>query len=119
MVYASSTRALAALECIVHVDLAIAPADLRTVTLDVPDALSSEEIGAADLPPGWERFPAPTALAEIGSAWIAELRSAVLFVPSAVVAEERNILLNPLHPEFTQVRVLEIRALKLDPRILD
>jgi RES domain-containing protein len=58
---------------------------------------------AAVLPAGWNGYPAPPRLRELGDAWIADRKSAVLEVPSAVVPTEKNYLLNPGHPDFAVI----------------
>lgn len=118
MVYASSSRALATLEYVVHVDPALVPLTVRVVTLEIPDGADGEEIAASDLPSTWRRYPAPAGLADIGTRWLRDCRTLTLRVPSAVVPEEWNILLNPLHPEMKRVRVSNVTPYRLDQRML-
>ena len=118
VVYTSATLSLAVLELLVHVDVAMVPAELVTVLADVPDALRIEQVDIDRLPRGWHRYPAPEALAEIGTRWARELRTPILSVPSAIVPHERNYLLNPLHPDHRRVRVGRVERFMLDPRIV-
>jgi RES domain-containing protein len=58
-------------------------------------------VDRAALPARWRRDPPPAELAFVGDAWIRERRSPVLAVPSAIVDEELNYLLNPRHTHFS------------------
>lgn len=118
IVYAASSAALAALEVLVHVDPLDAPDDLRLLTLEFPDDLRIEQIETAALPVRWASVPAPDELALLGTEWLASRRSAALRVPSAVIPFECNLLLNPLHPAITQVRIADDQPFSFDPRLL-
>ncbi len=118
IVYASSTLSLAALELLVHVDRDLLPSDLVQIEFDLPDDLPMERIEGGSLPSNWRRYPAPAALQRIGAGWIEAGKTAVLRVPSAVIPDEDNFLLNPAHPAINK-RITPIgrRAFVLDPRL--
>ena len=116
VVYLSSSFPLAVLEYLVHVDASLAPTDLVSLEVDVPDSTSQERVELKDLPPGWNAGP-HRACVERGDAWIRENRSSLLFVPSAVAPKDFNVLLNPAHPEAVGITVL-VDPLVLDPRLL-
>ena len=118
IVYTASSAALAALELLVHVDPLTAPADLRLLAIELPDDLSIEVLEPITLPEGWHSVPAPAALQTLGSSWLTSGRTAALNVPSAVIKVERNILLNPRHPEVQRVRILSDKAFSFDTRLL-
>jgi RES domain-containing protein len=116
VVYTAQSQALAALELLVHLE---SPELLRHyVALEVqfPGELM-EEVDHARLPKNWSAYPPPVRLQEIGDAWIAERRSVVLRVPSAVVPAESNYLLNPAHPDFTRLPIGEPAPFRFDPRL--
>lgn len=119
IVYTASSAALAALEVLVHVDPLDAPDDLRLLTIELPDDFGVERVDAADLPAHWTAVPAPDELAALGSDWLMSRRSAALSVPSAVIPIERNLLLNPRHPDIARVRVVDDAPFTFDPRLLD
>lgn len=98
---------LAALELFVHVDIDIAPTRLIAIAADIPEDLETETVDAGKLPKNWRTYPAPEALKNLGTAWAARRTTAILKVPSAVIPEEHNNLLNPRHPNFSQIRVHE------------
>jgi len=105
VLYTAETRSLAIMEVLVHLTSEELPADMYLLTLNVPDASSRTELTVADMPPDWRRtgLLQPTAL--LGHAWLKSGTTLVLRVPSVVVPQEHNLLLNPAHPEFTQVKL--------------
>lgn len=108
LLYTAESRSLAVVEFLVHVPIALAPDDLRIARLALPRDAEADELKPDRLPPGWNRYPAPVALADMGSDWARANKKLILKVPSAVVAGERNILLNPAHKLFPKVKVLDV-----------
>lgn len=117
MVYTSATLSLAALEYLVNVGIDEAPGDLISMSADIPDSVSRKRLAFGDLPANWRTYPTPERLAAIGSAWAASLESAVLVVPSAVIPEEMNWLLNPRHPDAGRIVIEKKAAFRFDPRL--
>jgi len=95
------------------------PDDLVAVPADIPRRAIErlEHLPGVRLPRNWRAYPAPAALADLGTAWVQAARRAVLSIPSAVIPTERNYLINPLHPHFNQVLVGKAEAFSLDPRM--
>ena len=118
VVYTSENRALAALELFVHLNRAVIPPDLSLVSIKVPDRASKRELTLTELPRNWRSFPAPPELAEIGASWIRSKESLLLRVPSVIMPPEKNVLINPAHPEMIKVRVLEVEVYSLDKRLV-
>ena len=118
ILYTACSPALAALEVLVHVDPLLAPTDLRLLAIEVPADLSLESLEPDTLPPGWAEVPAPRALQALGDAWLRQQRTAALCVPSAVIRTERNILLNPRHPEVQRISIISDEAFSFDTRLL-
>ena len=117
VVYTSGSLSLAALELFVHVDIDIVPPNLVAIQAEVPDTLTIETVKIANLPRDWRRYPAPEALKDIGTAWAATGSTAFLAVPSAVIPEERNYLLNPAHRDFKRIRIHKPVPFRFDPRM--
>lgn len=118
VVYASSTLALAALEYLAHVDVEDVPDDLVAMAIEVPDDAGQESVFDIDLPADWARLPDHPACNEVGNRWVAEGAALVLSVPSAIVPEERNLLINPAHPRAGDVKVVSTRPFAFDPRLV-
>jgi RES domain-containing protein len=108
---------LAALELFVHVDIDITPVDLMAIQADVPDSLTIEAIKIESLPKNWRRYPAPETLKDIGTAWTAKTSTVILAVPSVMIPEERNYLLNPAHRDFKRIRIHKPTPFRFDPRM--
>ena len=117
VVYASESLALAALEVLVHADRPVLPADLVQVEIDVPDTLKISRVEIKALPRNWQSYPAPAALQRLGDAWLAAGSTAVLWVPSAVIPEESNLILNPEHREARKIRIVTTRGFTWDSRL--
>lgn len=105
--YAASTAALCVLEVRVHLDLpfALIPADYVLVTIDLT-GLRIERLADAPVDP-----------VTFGDGWLRERRTPVLDVPSVIVPETSNLLLNPSHPEATEARVDGMRSFLFDERL--
>jgi RES domain-containing protein len=116
VIYAGRTVAIAALERFVHL-AGVVPPDLVLVAIELPERGSVEAPALADLPADWHAVPIRPASMDLGTAWAREARSLVLHVPSAVVPEEGNAVLNPAHPEFAAVRMSIRRDFHYDPRM--
>ncbi|MBN2352683.1 MAG: RES family NAD+ phosphorylase [Spirochaetales bacterium] len=117
LLYASESRSLAVVEFLVHVPIALAPDDVRIARLALPADAEADELTPDRLPAGWDRYPAPEALADLGSAWALKNKRLVLKVPSTVVAGERNCLVNPAHKLFPKVRILDVEPFEASGRI--
>jgi RES domain-containing protein len=117
VVYASSSLSLAVLELLVQTGAQVVPTALRSVRIDIPESVSIRDLPPDGLPASWRDYPAPSSLQVIGSEWIETGSTAVLSVPSAVVPEEKNYLLNPGHPDSEKVSVQSISEMDLDLRL--
>lgn len=116
VVYLSEHLSLATLEVLVHARV-WAPVRRLTALRVEYDPDSTEIVDRRELPQTWWQSPAPPELASLGSRWARERHSLSLVVPSAVVPQEHNILLNPDHPAFHSVRVVERFLFALDSRL--
>jgi RES domain-containing protein len=115
IVYAAGSLALASLEFFVGLD-ARPSGELVGVPAELPDELI-EKLDQYTLPEGWMRTPPPSQARQIGTEWIASGRSAVLAVPSELVPHESNYLLNPVHPEFQNIRIFAPEPFSYDERM--
>lgn len=118
IVYCSESPAAALLEILVHfeIDVRELPTRYRLLKLDAPDDLVVEVVAPADLPADWlERTDLTRAS---GDRWLQASRSALLRVPSAVVPETFNVLLNPGHRQAAYVTVAKVTDHAIDPRLV-
>ena len=118
MLYTASTRALACLENMVH-RRSIGTDDLFGVTLiEIPDDLKIKKIDKGELPVNWQKYINYTSCQAIGDKWLKENRTTILQVPSAIITEEYNYLLNPQHPDFSRIKVHSTEKFTFDERLL-
>lgn len=109
VIYTGQTITIAALERPVHI-AGVVPADLVLVRVKLPDGYSSETPAIGSLPADWGALrPGPGSM-RFGTRWAQEHRSLVLYVPSAIIPEDTNGVLNPNHPEFGGVEMTIERA---------
>ena len=118
VVYAASHLSLAALEYLVHVDPDDAPDDLVALRLDTPEWATALILASASLPAGWRHAPSPPECHEIGDRWARNGQHLLLRVPSVLVPEESNLLVNPMHRDAPLVHVSGSRPFSFDPRLL-
>jgi len=114
-IYTAATRSLAALEVLVH--FAVLPLDFVLTEIAIPDDVPVLSIEDSMLPEGWADAVSFSATQAIGAEWVSEGRYGVLSVPSSVVREERNYVLNPKHPDFQKMRFSAPRPFRFDPRL--
>jgi RES domain-containing protein len=90
----------------------------RLITLDIPDD-SVAVVPPASLPVGWDALPAGAVSQAVGENWLRSGRMLALRVPSVLIPEESNLLLNPQAARFDEARIVEEREFRLDLRFQD
>ena len=119
VLYCSSSIALAALETIVHLSQGALPLDRFLARVTIPDKLwqARETLTLAAAPVAWDALPAGPASKRYGDEWLDQSRSAVLEIPSIVVPEEYNVLLNPNHARASGLAATVMRPWRYDLRL--
>lgn len=119
MVYAVTSIALATLETLAHLGDTIAIRNAFLVKLVVPAAVWKlrEQVEIASLDVTWVAEPAGPATLNVGDAWLAAGTAPLLMVPSVIVPEEWNVLINPAHPAAARIRASVLRQYVYDPRL--
>jgi len=92
------------------------PASYKLLKIEIPDAISREEVASSNLPNDWKQRPEVTR--RIGDEWLASVRTALLMVPCVIVPETRNILINPEHPGSSKIRIVETFSNPIDQRLI-
>lgn len=117
MVYTSSSRALAALEMLVHLPTPLSRAKpYKIIEIAVPAGLV-DHYPASALPSGWRSSPPSKITMEIGDDWLSHGNRPALLIPSALIPEESNLLLNPAHPDFSKIQLSSPADFSFDSRI--
>lgn len=114
VIYASEYRSLAVLEYRANNPLPIQ--DLMMLALNVPDT-SMQEITIDSLPESWQKYSYESPVAHLGDEWLTQQTSLMLKVPSAIVPEEFNVLINPLHPLMSEVQIEALLPFLIDSRM--
>lgn len=115
MLYCALSESLAMLELRVHSPHPY-PRTRWKFAIEVPDdALTS--VPVEELPRGWDKLPAEPQSKRFGDSWVAGCSSLGLLVPSVVAAEEKNLMLNPSHPSYREIRVSSKQRVMLDKRL--
>ncbi len=115
MLYAASHISLAALEILVHNANGIFLPKYVLLTLELPDLKSAKAINPDQLKKDWYRDMSYTQM--VGMDF---LQSELLYmaVPSVVIQQEHNYIINPLHVKFGEVKVVNISPFDWDKRLL-
>ena len=116
MVYTAGSTSLATLELLVHLNTSVLP-PYSICPVDFDDSLI-EILDPATLPRDWRQSPPPNSLQTIGDDWISRGSSVVLRVPSAVIENENNYLINPAHKDFRKLVIGSMEVFDLDPRLI-
>lgn len=103
VIYASESRALASLELVVHRSAIIQSEFYKVMVIEIPTENQEmvREIQLSDLPPNWNTLQSYPRLQEIGSEWFEKRESLILKVPSAVIPQEHNFVINTKHDSFS------------------
>ncbi|WP_103029913.1 RES family NAD+ phosphorylase [Salinibacter altiplanensis] len=116
IVYTSESISLATLELLAKAGgrQRLSGCVVLPVTFEENQVIAYDE---EDLPGSWDDRPYGPASQQVSDEWIRSEESLVLRVPSVVVPEEHNYLINPEHSEFEELEIGEPRPLDVDPRL--
>ena len=117
VVYVSDSLALAALEIIVHASFYQALKDYVSIKVLFPKTLVIDVTDIGSLPKDWRADPPPAGMKEIGKKWYTGQATAVLKVPSAIIPNESNYILNPRHPDFKKITIDQPAPFEFDQRL--
>jgi len=115
VIYAAETASLAALEVLEH--YSALPKDHMLTEIQIPGAMTILRWEEDVLPPGWNsEVPTPDTQ-DLGEMWVREGRYAILSVPSSIIPRERNLIINPAHPDFSAIGFQPSLRFQFDPRL--
>ena len=97
-------------------DRDLIPATYRLLRVVVSETVAMDRIGTDTLAPDWRTRPASTST--VGNKWLDQSATALLQVPSVIVPDGKNFLLNPAHPDAAKFAILEVVNAPFDPRLL-
>lgn len=117
VIYTATTRALACLENLVHRSGEGLHSRFKVIEIEIADDVSIRKVDSDELPAEWYKTEHYPECRQIGDRWIEEENSLLLQVPSSIIREETNVLINPHHPEFKEVSISEIKEFRFDERL--
>jgi len=117
MLYTSSSRALAMAECLVHLYTDILP-PMMMMIIYIPDQIEVVEVKQNILKNNWDEFPPKFETRHFGDQFLDEKKYLLMKVPSAVVQGDFNILCNPLHIQFAEIKIVDTEIFRFDRRLL-
>jgi len=118
VVYASEHLAMAAQERFVHLPRPL-PHSSRFVKFRLNfGRLAITRMLESNLPPDWRTEPLSVSTQAMGDGWVASASSAILAVPSVLIPEETNFVLNPGHPDFARIEISPAEPFAFDPRLI-
>ena len=120
MVYASTSISLAAWETRAHLGRAgvALPYNRYLVRIDIPDHVWAARVHRpVTLQVGWDAIPEGMVSRSLGSSWLVGGSSAVFVVPSVIIDEEDNVLINPAHPDAAEITAWKVRKFVYDHRV--
>lgn len=117
MVYMASSLSLAVLEVLVHLPPSIFPTNFCLAEFDLPEnsILTADN---ASLPADWQDISPPIALKQLGDAFLKQNKYLLMKVPSVIVPQEFNYLLNPLHADAAKIKLVEKKPFSFDTRLV-
>lgn len=115
LLYTSQSRALSCLEVAVHLPLGRIPNNYFIISLEIPKNTTIIEV--SNLPKNWNSIPFLSSTQLIGDHFLKKNNALVLKVPSVVISDEFNYLINPQHPDFKKIKIIEKNRFVFDPRL--
>ncbi len=117
MIYTSATRALCTVEIAANLSLGLVPPNYKLITLEFPSK-SVYALPSKQYPKNWSAFPHLDATQNLGNKFILEAEHLILKVESALVQDEYNYLINPMHKDFAKVELKQVEDYRFSKRLL-
>jgi RES domain-containing protein len=117
VLYTATNISLAVLETYVHIKLDGLPLNRYLVRFDVPDAVWQNAHDCKNPPVGWDAVPEGMVSLDEGDNWLKQNTTALMIVPSVIVPDEFNVLVNPAHPDMSQISVVKVKKWQYDRRM--
>lgn len=119
MIYTAENKSLACLENLVHRQGIGSDEMFSVMTIKILKSIKIEELTFKDLPKGWDALDEEAHLLcrKIGDEWIKKGSACALFVPSAIIKGERNLIINPNHKDFEKILLDKVEPFAFDKRL--
>ncbi len=119
VIYTAESLSLAALEIIVHLEREQL---LYKRFVKIPVTFEPSQVfplSRTKLPKDWDSLPPSESTQKMGQKWIEQAKHAILKIPSTVIREEHNFLINPAHPDFSAIEIGEPQRFEFDERLIE
>ena len=117
VIYTAENRSLACLENLVHRGGLGDNRLFKILSIPIPVSIKINEVTQKQLPKDWQKYSNYSLCQKIGDQWIENLSSLILKVPSSIVPQEYNFLINPLHKEFERIKIVSVEDFIFDGRL--
>jgi RES domain-containing protein len=117
VIYTAGSRALACLENVVHRTSRGLQDQFKTLIIKIPESIKILVIEKNTLAADWQQYLRIPNTQELGMKWVQGGSSAVLQVPSVIIPEEHNYVLNPAHKDFARIKLIGAEPFDFDDRI--
>ncbi|MBU1101975.1 MAG: RES family NAD+ phosphorylase [Bacteroidetes bacterium] len=117
IIYTASSRALACLENVVHRSGEGLNSLFKVIVIHIPDELKKGIVDLQSLSEEWYKFERYSECRLIGNEWYRKSECAILEVPSAIIPNEKNYLINTDHSDFCKIHIISREDFRFDPRI--
>jgi RES domain-containing protein len=119
VIYGSFNLSLYVLETFAHLHplLRVNLPEMTAVRIDIPDGASRLEIDRSDLPADLSSDQAEQRCRELGDGWLAAEEHLICTVPSVIVPQERNVVINPAHRLMFDVKIVSTERFHFDARL--
>lgn len=118
MLYTAGNSSLAILEKLVHIPPYVFPKDLKIIVLEFPDTMTIGSLTLNDLPEDWIYRSEHPKVLDLGDQFVTQSEFLCIKVPSAINPIDENILINPKHPDFSKVSIIDEFPVTFDKRLL-
>jgi len=117
VIYTAESRALACLENLAHRSGEGFNGDFRVLTIEIPGSVKIQEVKLKNLDNDWSKLSKANYCKSIGDSWLDKHETAVLKVPSAIISDECNYLINPNHTDFRKISLVKTDKFIFDHRL--
>ncbi len=113
--YCTQNISLAVLEILVRTGIDILPPAYSIIKLDIPEKISVQKILKSKLKTGWKTDIESTQW--MGTEFLKNAKHAVMEIPSAIIDDEYNFLINPRHADFKKIKLISAEKFEFDKRL--
>ncbi|WKN45127.1 RES family NAD+ phosphorylase [Tunicatimonas pelagia] len=116
VLYTAASRSLACLENLVHASGEILSEQFTIMVIYIPDDLAVTSVRPNELPSDWFQRARHPSCQAIGSQWFQTENTPILKVPSAIMHQEFNYVLNTQHSDYKKIQLIDQQSFAFDPR---